>query len=111
MDRSCGGAVPGPSNKKIVGAVASNILIFVYLSGPMPAERRSMRIFIFKSDVNSKLRAFSDDQGGHKLPAQFRPWHAIGVIRPDSVPPHNLNREVIEASITTDGFQLWRMKK
>ena len=70
-----------------------------------------MRIFIFKSDVNSELRAFSDDQGGSKLPAQFRPWHAIGVIRPDSVPPHNLSREVIEASITTDGFQLWRMKK
>lgn len=83
----------------------------MYLSGLMPAERPSMRIFIFKSDVNSELRAFSDDQGGHKLPAQFRPWHAIGVIRPDSVPPHNLNREVIEASITSDGFQLWRMKK
>jgi omega-6 fatty acid desaturase (delta-12 desaturase) len=39
--------------------------------------------------------------------AQFRPWHAIGVIHPDSAPPHNLNREVIEASITSDGFQLW----
>jgi hypothetical protein len=70
-----------------------------------------MRIFIFKSEANPELQAFSDDQGGHKLPAQFRPWHAIGVIRPESVPPHNLNRGVIEASITSDGFQLWRMKK
>jgi len=70
-----------------------------------------VRIFIFKSEKSPDLRAFSDDQGGHKLPAQFRPWHAIGVIRPDSVPPHNLNRDVIEASINSGGFQLWRMKK
>ncbi len=70
-----------------------------------------MRIFIFKSDTSPSLRAFSDDQGGRKLPEQFRPWHAIGVIRPDSVFPHNLNRDLIEASITSDGFQLWRMKK
>ncbi len=70
-----------------------------------------MRIFIFKSDTSPNLRAFSDDQDGDKLPAQFRPWHAVGVIRPDSVPPHNLNRDRIEASITSDGFQLWRMKK
>ena len=40
-----------------------------------------MRIFIFKSDTNPGLQAFSDDQGGGKLPKQFRPWHAIGVIR------------------------------
>ena len=70
-----------------------------------------MRIFIFKSEKSPTLRAFSDDQGGQKLPAQFRPWHAIGVVRPESVPPHNLNRELIEASINNGGFQLWRMKK
>jgi hypothetical protein len=70
-----------------------------------------MRIFIFKTDKSPDLRAFSDDQGGNKLPPQFRPWHAIGVIRPDSAPPHNLSREAIEASIAKAGFQLWRMKK
>jgi hypothetical protein len=70
-----------------------------------------MRIFIFKSDTSKGLQAFSDDQGGGKLPKQFRPWHAIGVVRPDAPPPHNLNRSVIEASIAKDGFQLWRMKK
>jgi hypothetical protein len=70
-----------------------------------------MRIFIFKSEKSPDLRASSDDQGGNKLPAQFQPWHAVGVIRPESVPPHNLNREVIEASIANVGFQLWRMKK
>ena len=70
-----------------------------------------MRIFIFKSDTNPGLQAFSDDQGGGKLPKHFRPWHAIGVIRPEAPPPHNLNRGVIEASIAKAGFQLWRMKK
>jgi len=70
-----------------------------------------MRIFIFKSDTSKGLQAFSDDQGGGKLPPQFRPWHAIGVIRPDAPPPHNLSRGVIEASISKAGFQLWRMKK
>jgi hypothetical protein len=69
-----------------------------------------MRIFIFKSEKSPQLQAFSDDQGGHKLPAQFRPWHAIGVVRPDSEPPHNLSRSLIEAAIMNDGFQLWRMK-
>jgi hypothetical protein len=70
-----------------------------------------MRIFIFKSDTSKGLQAFSDDQGGGKLPKQFRPWHAIGVVRPDAPPPHNLDRRVIEASIAKAGFQLWRMKK
>jgi len=52
-----------------------------------------------------------DDQDGNKLPAQFKPWHAVGVIHPESVPPHKLSRDVIEASITNAGYQLWRMKK
>lgn len=69
-----------------------------------------MRIFMFKSQANPSLRAFSDDQGGQTLPQQFRPWHAVGVIRDDAAPPHNLKREVIEASIASNGFQLWRMK-
>jgi hypothetical protein len=24
---------------------------------------------------------------GQKLPAQFRPWHAVGVVKPDAPPP------------------------
>src|SRR5262249_42945004 len=41
-----------------------------YLGGPMSAERQPMRIFIFKSETSPDLRAFSDDPGGNKLPAQ-----------------------------------------
>jgi hypothetical protein len=48
--------------------------------------------------------------GGSKLPGQFRPWHAVGVIRPERDPPYNLSRDAIERAIGAHGFQLWRMK-
>jgi hypothetical protein len=64
---------------------------------------------LFKSDASRGLRAFSDDRGVQKLPGQFGPWHAIGVVRPDTAPPHNLKRDVIETAIVSAG-QLWRLK-
>jgi hypothetical protein len=48
---------------------------------------------------------------GSQLPKQFGPWRAIGVIAPDRSPPHNLSRDVIEAVIKEQGFQLWRLSK
>jgi hypothetical protein len=69
-----------------------------------------MRIFMFKSEANKTLRAFSADPGGRQLPSNFGPWHAVGVIRPDGKPPHNLARDVIEQAIANQGFQLYRMK-
>lgn len=80
------------------------------LSGLMSAERESMNIFIFKSDATRGLRAFSREQGGHNLPAQFRPWYAVGVVKPGASPPNNLSRDVIEKSIATAGYQLWKLK-
>jgi hypothetical protein len=69
-----------------------------------------MQIYIFKSEASRGLRAFSEDQGGLNLPAQFRPWHAVGVVKPDSAPPNNLSRDVIEKSIASAGYQLWKLK-
>jgi hypothetical protein len=69
-----------------------------------------MNIFIFKSASNSELRAFSSDQGGLNLPPRFRPWHAVGVVKPDAAPPNNLSRAVIEKSIASSGYQLWKLK-
>lgn len=69
-----------------------------------------MRIFIFKSDAKTGLRAFAGDSAGSKLPQQHGPWHATGVIRPDKDPPHNLPRAAIEEAIEAKGFQLWRVK-
>jgi len=69
-----------------------------------------MRIFIFKSEVDGKLRAFAGDLLGTRLPDQFRPWRAVGAIAPDSEPPHRLPRAQIEKAINDQGFQLWRMR-
>jgi hypothetical protein len=69
-----------------------------------------VRIYVFKSETNSELRAFVGDVAGRKLPEQFRPWHAVGVIEDWDDPPHNLSRREIESAIDLRGFQLWRMK-
>ena len=50
-----------------------------------------MRIFIFKSAAKSGLRAFAGEAGGQKLPTNLGPWHAIGVIREDKIPPFNVS--------------------
>ncbi|HEY6254455.1 MAG TPA: hypothetical protein VIY51_01550 [Xanthobacteraceae bacterium] len=69
-----------------------------------------MRLYIFKSDTNTELRAFAGDPAGSKLPEQFRPWHVIGAVGPESAPPHDLSRPAIERAIDANGFQLWRLK-
>jgi hypothetical protein len=69
-----------------------------------------MRIFIFKSQGKGELRAFAGDPGGQQLPTKFGPWYAVGVVRPEKELPYNLGRDVIEAAINSQGFQLFRMK-
>ena len=69
-----------------------------------------MRIYIFKSDASSKLRAFAADLSGSKLPDRLGPWHAVGVVGIGKDPPYKLSRDHIERAINADGFQLWRMK-
>jgi hypothetical protein len=71
---------------------------------------QAMRIYVFRSETKADLRAFAGDIAGSKLPDQFRPWHAVGVINADKKPPHNLPRATIEKAIEDQGFQLWRMK-
>jgi hypothetical protein len=67
-----------------------------------------MNIYIFMSEKKAELRAFAGDAEGRKLPSQFRPWHAIGVVGAGKAPPHNLSRTAIEDAIASEGFQLWR---
>jgi hypothetical protein len=47
----------------------------------------------------------------NQLPKNLRPWRAIGAIRHQRHPPHEISREVIETAIKDQGFQLWRMSK
>jgi hypothetical protein len=69
-----------------------------------------MYIYIFRSNVNKELQAFAGDSAGSRLPDQFGPWHAVGVVRPEKAPPFNLPRDKIQKAIKINGFQLWRMK-
>ena len=69
-----------------------------------------MNIYIFKSETKADLRAFAGDVAGSKLPDQFRPWHAIGVVGAGKALPHKLSRATIEGAIEAHGFQLWRLK-
>jgi hypothetical protein len=71
----------------------------------------AMRIFIFKSEANPDLRAFSGDLAGLQLPDRFKPWRVVGAIAPDKDPPYKLSREVIEGAIRAHGFQLFRLSK
>ena len=69
------------------------------------------------ADIRIQVRGKSSspsvwsDLAGSQLPKQFGPWRAIGAIAPDRSPPHNLSRDVIEAVIKEQGFQLWRLSK
>ena len=69
-----------------------------------------MRLFIFESSANTRLRAFAGDAAGLKLPDRFSPWRQISVARPENAFPHNLSRDTIEKAINAHGFQLWRLK-
>ena len=69
-----------------------------------------MRLFMFKSEGYRGLRALAGDPGGQQLPSRHGPWTAVGVIREDKKPPHNISREIIEKSIAEQGFQLYRLK-
>lgn len=71
---------------------------------------QGMRIYIFKSDAKTGLRAFAGDLAGTKLPDQLGPWSAVGVIAPEKDPPHKLPRAQIEQALDDQGFQLWRIK-
>ena len=70
-----------------------------------------MRLFIFKSELSGGLRAFAGDSDTRVLPRHHGPWHAVGVVREDAEPPHNLKRDAIEQAIARQGFQLFRLKK
>ena len=69
-----------------------------------------MRLFMFKSESNRELYAFSADPGGRQLPQRHGPWTAVGVVREDKEPPHKMSREAIEKSIADHGFQLYKKR-
>lgn len=75
----------------------------------MPAAKK--KLFMFDSESNETLHAFTDVDTAEKLPSQHGPWSVAGVVRADQDPPHGLARTAIERGIKANGFQLWRSKK
>jgi len=69
-----------------------------------------MKLYMFRSETKNELRAFCADVAGSRLPDQYGPWRATGVVASGRAPPHNLPRDEIEKSIGSQGFQLWRPK-
>jgi hypothetical protein len=63
-----------------------------------------VRLFIFESNANAGLRAFTGDGAGRKLPDQFSPWRQIGAVRSEKAPPYNLSRDTIETATNAHGF-------
>jgi hypothetical protein len=50
-----------------------------------------VRAYLFASDVNPSVSAFTDDASGGKLPAAYAPWRALNggaslLVGPSSVP-------------------------
>jgi hypothetical protein len=76
----------------------------------VPTEGGPMRIYVFTSKSKKNLRAFTDDTTGGKLPQQFGPWRANGMIAAKEEFPYRFARDQIEKSIADSGFQLWRLK-
>jgi len=69
-----------------------------------------MRLFMFTSQAKDDLHAFAGDESGSKLPAKYGPWGLTGTLGSRETPPHKFSRKTIEQSISSEGFQLWRMK-
>jgi hypothetical protein len=66
----------------------------------------AMRIFIFKSDARTDLRAFGGDLAGLQLPDKFKPWRVVGAIAPNQEFPYKISRADVEMAIREQGFQL-----
>ena len=79
--------------------------------GSQPKEVAIMRIFIFKSQANSALRAFAGEAGRSEAAVQVR---ALARDRRDprrqGAAVQNVSRDVIEKAIAGQGYQLFKMK-
>jgi hypothetical protein len=68
-----------------------------------------MRLYIFKSETRRDLHAFAGDAAGSQLPKHHGPWTGTGIVTAERAPPFKLSRDVVEAAINKDGYQLWRL--
>jgi hypothetical protein len=62
-----------------------------------------MQVYLFISDKASKVRAFTSDETGENLPADYAPWQALNSGRPTTI---GSKTDPVSAAIAKDGFFL-----
>jgi hypothetical protein len=67
-------------------------------------------IYLFASTTRTGLNAFAGDSEGSRLPERHGPWIAAGHVGPGEPLPHRMKRDLVEAAIDGEGFQMWRKK-
>jgi hypothetical protein len=72
-----------------------------------------MQVFIFSSEKDGDIVAFTEDPDGRNLPVELAPWHALSgsamQIRPGNRPTGvSGNMDAVTDGIARDGFYLTR---
>jgi hypothetical protein len=62
-----------------------------------------MQVYLFISDKASRVRAFTSDETGENLPADYAPWQALNSGRPMTI---GSETDPVGAAIAKDGFFL-----
>ena len=71
-----------------------------------------MRTFyLFKSETDPELRAYTDSPSGSRLPAESGPWALLRSVSQDVPWPEIVARAIIEAGVSENGFLLWSEPK
>jgi len=62
--------------------------------------------YLFRSESDPQLQAFTDDSAGNKLPAENGPWTLVRQVSGDQDWTHTTTRDVVAAGVATNGFLL-----
>jgi sporulation protein YlmC with PRC-barrel domain len=63
--------------------------------------------YLFKSETDPRLQAFTDESTGSRLPVEQGPWTLIRQVSPDDTDwPHTTTREVVATGVAANGFLL-----
>ena len=62
--------------------------------------------YLFRSENDPQLQAFTDDPAGSKLPAENGPWTMVRPVSVDEDWTHTTTRDVVAAGVAANGFLL-----
>jgi hypothetical protein len=70
----------------------------------------SATIYLYRSAKTEGLFCFSTDPKPDSLPQKLSPWRRFGLVKPNEMLPHGLDRETIMPGIQEHGYQMYRRK-